>query len=755
MSKYQSDAKYEFRQNIKPKIAPLTAAVTGALAAGSLQAAVITVDTLDDDFDTGKCSLRAALYSATSGLAHGDCEQGSAGNLNEIVFASSLSGTITMDASVATWGDGSFLAGSPVIIDGGGRITVKGDGSQPVFYSKYHPDESFNSESLTLKNLTITGGGGDYGAGVLSHSPKLVLDSVQIVNNLAGESGGGVWHEPFYGSGNLTIKDSVISGNDAAKGDGGGVGVYMASASGGITIHNSYFSNNKTLLGSGGGVHLDVDDFSNVYINNNYFVDNQTKYANGGAINAELGYARTYFGGNIFYANEARENGGGVFLSESLSNVKRAQVMFVSNYMVENRAGESGGGAFVDIRNGDYDQNDSPSKFVNFIGNEIFDNKSAHGGGGVFVNLDDSVTSLVRGTVFGFNQTEETGGGALRVEARDSSVYFENSAFGYNQAQTGRGGGAYITATGGDVYASGLYALANQSLAGTGGGMEVRANGSNFGMEFAGFYDNEASACGGGLRISGTPSGVGIDQSAFVDNSASCGGGAVLRRSAGDLAFLEIKNSEFSGNSATSSTGGGAIFAQFDDEPDTILFLKNSTLSGNMSAGSGSALGLFNHAQVEIKYSTLADNVAGNGGAAIRTHADVSCTISNSLFGNNRNGSNEQKDMAGPADCSVRRSLLQGAAGSNFVDNGGNILNVDPKIGPLQNNGGTGGFYGEGSYTHALLGGSPAIDAGSAGSFAPDYDQRGPGFSRIVGEAVDMGAFELQAGIFSDRFEKP
>src|SRR5690625_8015139 len=87
MSKYQSDAKYELRQNIKPKIAPLTAAVTGALAAGSLQAAVITVDTLDDDFDTGKCSLRAALYSATSGLAHGDCELGSVGNLNEIVFA--------------------------------------------------------------------------------------------------------------------------------------------------------------------------------------------------------------------------------------------------------------------------------------------------------------------------------------------------------------------------------------------------------------------------------------------------------------------------------------------------------------------------------------------------------------------------------------------------------------------------------------------------------------------------------------------
>lgn len=76
MSKYQSNTKYEFRQNIRPKIAPLTAAVTGALAAGSLQAAVITVDTLDDGFGANKCSLRAALYSAALGQVYGNCEQG-------------------------------------------------------------------------------------------------------------------------------------------------------------------------------------------------------------------------------------------------------------------------------------------------------------------------------------------------------------------------------------------------------------------------------------------------------------------------------------------------------------------------------------------------------------------------------------------------------------------------------------------------------------------------------------------------------
>jgi len=49
-----------------------------------------------------------------------------------------------------------------------------------------------------------------------------------------------------------------------------------------------------------------------------------------------------------------------------------------------------------------------------------------------------------------------------------------------------------------------------------------------------------------------------------------------------------------------------------------------------------------------------------------------------------------------------------------------------------------------------LLGGSPAINGGN-NAFAVDaagnplpYDQRGQGFARIVGPAVDIGAFELQ-----------
>ena len=59
---------------------------------------------------------------------------------------------------------------------------------------------------------------------------------------------------------------------------------------------------------------------------------------------------------------------------------------------------------------------------------------------------------------------------------------------------------------------------------------------------------------------------------------------------------------------------------------------------------------------------------------------------------------------------------------------------VDPLLGPLQNNGGP-------TLTHALLLGSPAIDAGDDGA-APGTDQRG--ISRPQEVATDIGAYEFE-----------
>jgi parallel beta-helix repeat protein len=91
---------------------------------------------------------------------------------------------------------------------------------------------------------------------------------------------------------------------------------------------------------------------------------------------------------------------------------------------------------------------------------------------------------------------------------------------------------------------------------------------------------------------------------------------------------------------------------------------------------------------------------------------------------------------------------LIGTGGSGSLTNGvnGNQVGVaDPGLDPngLQDNGGP-------TETIALEPGSPAIDAGSnalavdANGNPLQYDQRGPGYPRIVNGIVDIGAFEFQ-----------
>ena len=80
---------------------------------------------------------------------------------------------------------------------------------------------------------------------------------------------------------------------------------------------------------------------------------------------------------------------------------------------------------------------------------------------------------------------------------------------------------------------------------------------------------------------------------------------------------------------------------------------------------------------------------------------------------------------------------------------------IDPQLGPLAYNGGPMLPDGQGMLTHALLPGSPAIDAGDPTAVAgmddvPLHDQRGMPFSRVangddIPEArIDIGAFEWQ-----------
>src|SRR5438034_919806 len=75
-----------------------------------------------------------------------------------------------------------------------------------------------------------------------------------------------------------------------------------------------------------------------------------------------------------------------------------------------------------------------------------------------------------------------------------------------------------------------------------------------------------------------------------------------------------------------------------------------------------------------------------------------------------------------------------------FLNGAGDEIYTDPILGPLQDNGGP-------TFTHELLKGSPAIDAGDP-TFTPPplYDQRGPDFYRVMNGHIDIGSFEVQSG---------
>src|SRR6202022_2943055 len=94
-------------------------------------------------------------------------------------------------------------------------------------------------------------------------------------------------------------------------------------------------------------------------------------------------------------------------------------------------------------------------------------------------------------------------------------------------------------------------------------------------------------------------------------------------------------------------------------------------------------------------------------------------------------------DVFGALNSGGDYNLIGDGTGMTGLRNGvhGNLVGsaadpIAPPLGPLQDNGGP-------TLTHALLAGSPAIDAGN-NEYATDWDQRGEGFPRIVNGIIDI-----------------
>ena len=116
-----------------------------------------------------------------------------------------------------------------------------------------------------------------------------------------------------------------------------------------------------------------------------------------------------------------------------------------------------------------------------------------------------------------------------------------------------------------------------------------------------------------------------------------------------------------------------------------------------------------------------------------------SVTIGNSIIAGNTNDQNDGPNCLGTI-ISLGYNLVGIISNCNFTTATGDLINAVPLLDPLLDNGGP-------TFTHALLPGSPAIDAGNpAGCTDQDgslltTDQRG--VARPQGGRCDIGAFEL------------
>ncbi|MFQ5399318.1 MAG: Calx-beta domain-containing protein [Anaerolineae bacterium] len=291
--------------------------------------------------------------------------------------------------------------------------------------------------------------------------------------------------------------------------------------------------------------------------------------------------------------------------------------------------------------------------------------------GGGAIQVGTFVVFTLRNSRVISNSTVGTGGAIFN----NGTLILENTDVLSNTAD-GPGGGIYnfiqgaITITNGTIggnTAGGIY----------GGGIYTNQPLYLYNMTVR---DNSAPSLAGGvyLNLAATEEAV-MDGVTFTGNQAASGAALFAQSGA-----ISMTNSTVSGNNASADFGGIYISG-----PNVSLNLVNSTIAYNKranSTGSGiNGIMVNNNAVVTFTNSLMAYN------------GSINC------FGTAGNWTSAGYNLSSDTSCAFTQT--------------GDQQGVDPLLGPLADNGGA-------TLTHALLPGSPAIDAGT-NSGCPATDQRG------------------------------
>ena len=704
------------------------------------QAVLYTVTNGTDTPTAGTLTLRQAVALARTGdEINFNLPAGTTINLSQ--------GTLELDYSVTVTGPGANL------------LTVQADPSHqylfPIFYITFVPFG--DSQPTQISGLSIAGGM----TGVIVDEREVTLAGCAIANNVNSSStpyGGGIYNNsyltlvnstvsqnvctntssgPFvralgggiYNRGSLTVTNSTISGN-LAHGFGGGI----YNVTGLVTLTNSTVAENlaeQTAAdpdGDGGGIFNDT--FGTAYTQ--------------GDPNSTVTIRNTIIAKNV--ADRFGNDADGPFVSQGYNLIGDTNSTTITGTTTGNQLN-------VNPQLGPLQNNGGPTKTYALLSGSPAIDKGSSGGTttdqrGLTRPVDDpNIPNAVGGDgsdigavekqsvcEFLVTNNNDSGTGSLRDATANvctgGSIIFSGSVVSpinltselvIPRAMTIRGPGANLmtvqrsasastnfsvfhVSAGGYVIISGL-TITRGNPQHNGGGLYVD-NASTLFLENCAVTNNQAltlgalPANGGGIATGGigTPSVI-IISSTISDNSATQDGGGI------SAASLTVDTSTISGNTAARYGGGISVAGTTN--------IVNSTIANNSAAVGG--------------------GLRGNG---------YSVTTSNSIFAKNT-ATTTDPDFSGTLT-SHGYNLIGNNTGTTITGTTtGNQLNVNPLLGPLQDNGGP-------TNTCALLTGSPAIDQGQPyaitladqrGAYRPYDDSNIP--NAPGGNGSDIGAFEV------------
>jgi CSLREA domain-containing protein len=369
--------------------------------------------------------------------------------------------------------------------------------------------------------------------------------------------------------------------------------------------------------------------------------------------------------------NSAGDDGGGIFTSSG-------SVSVTSSTISGNSAGGDGGGIYTFYGS------------VSVTGSTISGNSAGRAGGGIYT-YNGSVS--VTGSTISGNSAGGAGGG-IRTYSGPVSVT-----------------GSTISGNSADAYGGGIY-----------------SNSGSVNVNRSTISGNSARDNGGGIQ---TVSGAAIVTSSTISGNSAGRAGGGIRTSSGSVS---VTGSTISGNSADGG-GGIAAFNFFAGFYHPLVSITSSTISGNSAVNDGGGIYTYG-SSVSVTSSTISGNSVGDDGGGIFISNVLvfnrSLTVASSIIAGNFADGSAADFVRDPSDSlSVTNSLIGDntstgltAASLGSPDANGNLIGtsgspIDPMLGPLAGNGGP-------TQTHALLPGSPAIDAGGGGVviFSTDFAGR-------------------------------